>query len=81
MAFIASDMKLINGADGFNAYHYTTNDNLATVAGANYFDAFYAQLNVGDLLFVSADLDGTVATQQYVVSASSDSAVTIAASA
>ena len=81
MAFTASDMKLVNAADGFNVYHYTTNDTLITVVGAGYFDLFHTQLNVGDLVFVSGDLGGTVATQHYVVSAASDTGVTVVASA
>lgn len=81
MALVAKDMKLMNSADGFNVYHYTTADTLITVAGAGYFDPFFEQLNAGDLILVTAGLGGTVATQHYVVSASSSAGVTIAASA
>lgn len=81
MALVAKDMKLLNAVDGFNVYHYTTADTLAAVAGAGYFDSFFEQLNVGDLIFVSAGLGGTVETQHYVVSASSGAGVTVAASA
>ena len=81
MALVIKDMKLMNSADGFNVYHYTTSDTLANIAAAKYFNDFFEQLNVGDLIFATAGLGGTVATQHYVVSASSSSGVTIAASA
>lgn len=62
-------------------HHYVTNDTLATVAAADYFITEYTRLTVGDIIFVSADLDGTPATQQYMVLTSAVGGVTLQASA
>lgn len=47
-------------------HSYVTNDLLATVAGAGYFNAAAGFINTGDLILVAADIDGTPATNCYV---------------
>lgn len=57
---------------------YTTNDTLATVLGANYFDSAYARLAAGDVIFASVDMDGTPDFAILRVTASSSAGVTVA---
>ena len=40
-------------------FSYVTNDTLANLLGANYFDSAYRDLNKGDVIFASIDMDGT----------------------
>lgn len=60
-------------------WHYTTNDTLVTVAGANYFNGAVRYLGVGDVIMVSADLDGTPAGEHYLVSSNDGSTVGVTA--
>lgn len=48
---------------------YVTNDLLTEVATSDYFLSIYKLLQVGDLILVAADLDGTPAAGMFVVSA------------
>jgi hypothetical protein len=56
---------------------YYTNDTLAVVAGADYFNAAAEKLPLGSTIRAVADLDGTPATQTYLVSANDGSTVTL----
>lgn len=67
MALVASNLRRI-AYSGFLAaagstpvahHGLVTNDTLATVLGANYFDGEYQRLAVGDIIFASVDMDGT----------------------
>ncbi|MEL6290006.1 MAG: hypothetical protein AAFQ35_14695 [Pseudomonadota bacterium] len=60
---------------------YATDDASAVVEAGNYFLEAHGFLSVGDQIDVSLDLDGTPAMKSYVVTASSQSTVTIAAAA
>lgn len=68
MAFAAAGMTPISNGPSA-VFHYQTNDTLATVVGANYFDDYAAWIPVGSIIHVSADLDGTPAMESYIVSA------------
>ena len=57
---------------------YVTNDTAAQVETSDYFLSLYERLKVGDLLFVSIDMDGTPTVRLYVFNAVSSSTVTIA---
>lgn len=60
-------------------WHYTTNDTLVTVAGSNYFNGAASYLGVGDVIMVSADLDGTPAGEHYVVASNNGTTVAVTA--
>lgn len=60
-------------------WSYTTNDTLAAVATANYFNSAAAILQVGDVIRVVAGIGGTVAGEHYAVSANTGTVVTIVA--
>ncbi len=50
-------------------WHLATNELQAAVEAANYFDLFGEELQVGDIIMASIDIDGTVVFRNYVVSA------------
>jgi hypothetical protein len=58
-AFTASSMTLIGQGNGNNVYLYTTDDTIAEVATAAYFNSFRTQLSKGDLVLVAGNVDGT----------------------
>lgn len=46
---------------------YVSNEALATIVADNYFDPLVNEVAVGDQIMISADLDGTPATQTVMV--------------
>lgn len=79
MAFVPQDLSVLNYANGFTLWHYTTTDDGTAVTGANYFDAAAPYVRVGDVLVCNTDTDGTPAAAFYRVSANTGSAVSVAA--
>lgn len=75
MAFIARGLKRIShtGAIGSGAgsvrsiWHYVSNDDIAAITGTGYFNAYIKEFVVGDILHVSADIDGTPAYRCYMI--------------
>jgi hypothetical protein len=68
------------GSSGGNAkklYTYVTNDTKAVVEAAEYFNDEVSRLNVGDVIMVSGDIDGTPFGAWYVVSGNDGTDVTI----
>ncbi len=57
-------------------YHRTT-ELEATIEGANYFDAFADEMEVGDVIECSIDIDGTPLGNHYVVSTITAGAVAL----
>lgn len=75
MAFDASNMALVADGNNRKVYAYgSTADAMSTILGAAYFDAFYAQLDVGDLV-ICQDSSDLVAIAR--VSASASTGVTL----
>ncbi len=64
---VAPGSALAAGSSPVRIWHYITNDTLSDVAGSNYFNNASDRLTAGDLILVSADLDGTQAGQGYIV--------------
>jgi hypothetical protein len=62
-----------------NCHKYVTNDDTAAVETSGYFNSIWRRLKKGDHIDMTLDLDGTVMRRNYIVTASSASAVTIAA--
>lgn len=90
MAYLQSGLKTahVGGAIGTgdgsvkNIHSYITNDTLAVVETASYFDSAAPYLNVGDTIIVTGDIDGTLWTQQYgVASISAANVVVVTGSA
>ena len=77
MAFTASDLSVLAYANNFTLWHYTTTD--AAVNTASYFDKAADMLRVNDLMIVNIDTDGSPATDFYIVTANTGTAVTVAA--
>ena len=83
MAYLQSGLKTahVGGAIGTgdgsvkNIHSYITNDTLAVVETASYFDSAAPYLNVGDTIIVTGDIDGTLWTQQYGVASISAATV------
>jgi hypothetical protein len=55
-------------------HHYATNDLLSAVDDSGYFNDATAYLRKGDLIFVSGDVDGTPATNCYMVTSATGAA-------
>ncbi len=83
MSYLASGLvciaNLIGAVSGAPKaqYTFTTNDTKATVEGAGYFNNAADIFNVGDVIQVSGDLDGTPFLSGYVVSSNDGSTVAI----
>ena len=60
-------------------HHYATDDLLSLVDDSGYFNDAYLLLNKGDLIFVSGDVDGTPATNCFMVT-SAQGATTVTTS-
>lgn len=58
-------------------HHYSTNDTLAVVEGASYFDSAAKYMKAGDTILVTGDVDGTLWTGQYGVKSISASNVVV----
>lgn len=59
----------VAGARSPRLWHYSTNDDHATVAAAGYFNNARAVIGVGDTVIASVDLDGTPALRFYMFNA------------
>jgi hypothetical protein len=59
--------------------HYATNDDASAVQTSGYFNSAAKILALGDVIIASLDLDGTPVLKNYMVTANTGSAVTIAA--
>ena len=79
MALTLSDLSVLAYANNFTLWHYTTVDNSTAVEAASYFNNASDMMNVGDLIIVNLDTDGTPATDFYIVTANTGGAVTVAA--
>ena len=85
MAFSAYGFKTIThigsvaGVAGTNRslHAYVTNDDAAAVETGGYFNSLSKRLQVGDIILVSLDMDGTPALRSYVVSSNSAGVVGI----
>jgi hypothetical protein len=67
----------LNG-DPIPLWFLATNETAAQVEAANYFNAHAAALKKGSVILASLDVDGTIKTKQYVVTANDGTTVTIA---
>mgnify|MGYP003151048714 CR=1 FL=1 len=77
MAFVKEDFKPGDSTGNAPAIHvYKTNDTAAVVNAADYFLDIYQVLEVGDVIYIAGDQDGTPFYDFRAVSASSSSTVT-----
>ncbi|EKF43327.1 hypothetical protein NA8A_04828 [Nitratireductor indicus C115] len=63
-----------------SAWDYATTDDKAAIETAGHFNALAGEMSIGDTIKIRADLDGTPALYEYIVSANTGSAVTVALS-
>ncbi len=70
-----------SGAAGANLskHSYVSNDDVAAIETAGYFDTIYGRLKKGDHIDMVLDLDATPIRRAYIVTASASTGVTIAA--
>ena len=64
---VAPGSALAVGTAPKRIWHYVTNDALSVVVGSNYFNNASDRIQAGDIILVSADMDGTQAGQGYIV--------------
>ena len=78
MAFTASSLALFGASGNSNSiWLYKSNDTLAVILAASYFNDYVKYMNVGDLLHVYADADGTPQFVDLVVTANNGTTVTV----
>lgn len=77
MAYTAADLSVLAYANNFTLWHYKTEDDVITSAG--YFNAASDMMNVNDLIIANIDVDGSPSTVFYIVTASGNGSVSIAA--
>jgi hypothetical protein len=81
MALATSSFQLLHHGGAQNVWIYHTADAQATVAGANYFDGLRAagfSVQKSDVIIVVGATGGTPTLQNYVVTAASATAITVA---
>ena len=66
MAYSSSGLSAISYANGFTLWHYRTNDLVADIDNAGYFNAASKMLRIGDFILVNAGIDD-IATHGVVV--------------
>ena len=76
MAYVSKDLSVLAYANNFTLWHYTTVD--TSVTGAGYFNSAASMLKVNDLIISNIATGGTPATNFYIVTANTGSAVTVA---
>jgi hypothetical protein len=81
MALILNSLRKMFSGPGLttgtmtnSVFMYVTNDTLATVAASGYFNNATSYLCKGDLILVSGDVDGTPATNCYMVNSATGAA-------
>ena len=78
MAFVTTKLALLAYGDGRSIWSYRSNDTAAVIDSASYFDTAADILNVGDIIYVSADEDGTPAFGHMIVNANNGTVVDVA---
>jgi hypothetical protein len=79
MSFTASNLSVLAYANNFTLWHYTTADDDTAVETAGYFDNAVDMLRVNDLMIVNLDTDGSPATDFYIITGNTGTAVTVTA--
>ncbi|MCP5116917.1 MAG: hypothetical protein GY953_39325 [bacterium] len=78
MAYDKSNLSVLNYANGFSLWHYTTTDTAADVDTSGYFNNAAGQVRVGDFILANADTDGTPADGVFVVKSNTGTVVDVA---
>ncbi len=78
MAYNFNNLSVLAYANNFTLWHYTTPDIASAVIAAGYFSKAADMVRVGDLIITNVDTGGTGATNIYVVTANTGTAVTVA---
>ena len=79
MAFVKADLTLDNySVNGFQNWHYKSDDAATVIDTAGYFNDASSEMNVGDMIFAHVDADGTPAFGIFAVNANSGGTVDVA---
>lgn len=78
MAAVFNDLvRTASGSQKQGAHIFRTDDLKATVKASGYFNDFVDVVNVGDLIYVAGDLDGTAYTCTLMINANDGTTVTV----
>lgn len=69
--------KVLNPSKAPNEFQYITDDTMAVVLGAGYFNSLFDVLKVNDLILVTAEANATPVTSYIKVSANANKVVTV----
>lgn len=75
MSLALSDLSVLAYANNFTLWHYKTTD--SSVTGAGYFNLAADMMNIGDLMIVNLDTDGSPSTKLYIVTGNSSGVVAV----
>ena len=79
MSYNAKNFSVMAYANGFTLWNYSTEDDLATVKGAGYFNETAPFVRAGDMVLANTGVGSTLAPAILSVSSVADNAVTVAA--
>ncbi len=75
MSLALSDLSVLAYANNFTLWHYKTTD--SSVTGTGYFNLAADMMNIGDLMIVNLDTDGSPSTKLYIVTGNSSGVVAV----
>lgn len=75
MPVALSDLSVLAYANNFTLWHYKTTE--SSVTGNNYFNSASDMMNIGDLIIVNLDTDGSPSTKFYIVTGNASGVVAI----
>ena len=77
MAFNKHTLGVLSYANGFTLWHYRTNDLVAEVDNAGYFNEAASMLRVGDFMFLHTGINSTPTFGLVVVTENENGAVDV----
>ena len=75
MAYKSRDFSIVQYANGFTLWHYTTTDAAENVGAPGYFNDAADMMRVGDMILVNADTDGLHSAGQLHVQKNSGTVI------
>ncbi|MDE5615311.1 MAG: hypothetical protein K2I81_00555 [Alphaproteobacteria bacterium] len=60
MAFQNKNLSVIAYANGFTLWHYASDEKMATVTAAGYFNSVKTLMNIGDVVIINASDNTTI---------------------
>lgn len=78
MTYQSKNLSVLNYANGFSLWHYTTTDTAATVDTTGYFNTAADMLRVGDVIMANVDTGGTPGAGLFRVASNTGGVVDVA---